>query len=172
MSRRIRPYPRCTATTKSGLTCSRRVTDGLQPAICHVHRLAMKGGGGLTRPVPFDPLTKLKRIAAQDAHPKQLDAIKQLLERTGCPRCAAECQKRADWPSVFARLTPDERRTIHETTRAAQATVDQLFALARSRPIVDAPPPIDDADDADDADPSPVVATPEADVLGPDEVEL
>jgi hypothetical protein len=171
MSRRIRPYPRCTATTKSGLTCSRRVTDGLQPAICHVHRAAMNGGVGLTRPVPFDPLTKLTRIAAQDAHPKQLEAIKQLLEHR-CPRCAAERQKRDDWPSIFARLTSDERRTIHETIRAAQATVDQLFALARRRPIVDAPAPAPIEDD--DADPSPAIApaTPEVDILGPDEVEL
>jgi hypothetical protein len=170
VSRRLHPYPRCTATTKHGLPCSRYVTDNSQPPTCHIHQQAAKGGAGITRTPPFDPLAKLKKIAATDAHPKQLEAIKSLLDRTACPRCTEERRKRADWPSIFARLTLDERRTLHDITRAAQATVDQLFALARSRPDTDAAPIADDVDDA----PRPVVApsTPAPDVLGPDEVEL
>jgi hypothetical protein len=176
VSRRLHPYPRCTATTKPGLPCSRYVTDGSQPPTCHIHQLAAKGGAGITRTAPVDPLAKLKKIAATDRHPKQFDAIKQLLDRTDCPSCAARQKREVAWRPLVPHFTPEERQVLHDAIATVHRMVEGVrqrvtlagVTLTRSRPIADT----DAAPDADDVDEVVAPSTPAPDVLGPDEVEL
>jgi hypothetical protein len=87
------------------------VSDGSNPAICHVHRAQQAGKpvGALTEVAPFDAERKLLKIAANDRHPQQLQALKLLRERNNCEVCAARANE-GDTVSTLLRYANDEQR--------------------------------------------------------------
>lgn len=112
--------PICTCLTKDGSRCGRRVSDGSNPPICHVHRAQQAGKpvGALTEPAPFDAERKLLKIAANDRHPQQLQALKLLRERTECARCAANADADKERSAFFASLNHDDKARLAEVIAA------------------------------------------------------
>ena len=86
-----KPLPRCVCITKDGTQRGRRVSDGSNPPVCHVHRAQQAGTSvsPLTEPLAFSPEETLRRIAADSKHAHQVQALRMLLDRQGCSTCAA-----------------------------------------------------------------------------------
>jgi hypothetical protein len=116
--------PRCVMRAKDGSQCSRRVSDGSVPPVCHLHRGL---NGGIALPEPFEPMSKLRKIAANDSHPRQVEAIKQILDREAtdeCPTCTAT-KNETTWLQYL---------TTEELKRHYDLTVElRTAALARQR---------------------------------------
>lgn len=137
--------PICAAITRDGTRCGRRAQpEGL---LCHIHVAKAEGKpvGALTEPSPFDPKSKLLKIAAKDGHPHQLQAIKILLERDGessCPECAARKKANQDYEverdeeeKVIRAMTDDEyqrRRTLIAEWIASFNTYKEFMAAMRA----------------------------------------
>jgi hypothetical protein len=71
--------PRCTCVTRDGTQCGRRVTDGSNPPICHIHA---RGTSSPLIPPPdeIDEIKILKRLA-RDSNPQvRLKAVDLLLD--------------------------------------------------------------------------------------------
>jgi hypothetical protein len=111
--------PICAAITRDGTRCGRRAApEGL---LCHIHRAAAEGKavGPLVEPSPFDPEATLRKIAANPKHQHQVQALRLLLDRQGCPTCAARA----------AAEDPDERIDIWgDVTVQERARMSVLFA--------------------------------------------
>ena len=70
--------------------------------------------GALTEPAPFDAETKLLKIAANDRHPQQLQALKLLRERDNCEACAARANEGNDASTLIRHANDDQRsRLVH-----------------------------------------------------------
>jgi hypothetical protein len=121
--------PHCSHVNKDGTPCGRKVTDGSQPPVCHIHA---RRNGGIAVPGPFDPASKLRKIAANDRHPQQLQALKVLLDReTTCPRCAAAVEATTAREQFLARITPEQRDRLRELI----AEVNAIKAAAITQPV-------------------------------------
>jgi hypothetical protein len=78
----------------------------------------------LTEPSPFDPEATLRKIAANPKHQHQVQALRLLLDRQGCPTCAART----------AADDPDDRIDIGgDVTDQERDRLRVLFAELRPR---------------------------------------
>lgn len=129
--------PICTCLTKDGSRCGRRVSDGSNPPVCHVHRAQQAGKpvGALTEPAPFDAERKLLKIAANDRHPQQLQALKLLRERNNCEACAARANE-GNVAATLIRYANDEQRSALSTVWASYCAIkdDILAGIATQQP--------------------------------------
>lgn len=116
--------PRCSCTTADGSQCGRRVRDGSQPPVCSVHKAVAQGqhvgGAPPFQGKPLDPIAKLKKIARNDKHPRQMEALRMLLD------LGAKADDRPDYGAAFVKaLSEDEKKEglalleAWETFRAA-----------------------------------------------------
>ena len=100
----MKSFP-CVARCRDGSPCGRRVTDGSNPPICHLHKQTIGKPFVSTK----TPLQRVEKIAADDRHQHQMAAIKILLEReegvTGDP-----AQKMA--ANVITAMTAEEKAEI------------------------------------------------------------
>jgi hypothetical protein len=104
---------RCSCVCSDGSPCGRRVTDGSNPPICHIH----KGHAGFQRKsqTPEQVLDDLMRSKDEAIRLRAADAFLKRQERqTACPRCQAERERDQDREAAVARLTADQRHQIHE----------------------------------------------------------
>lgn len=108
--------PRCVGTTRDNTQCGRRVSDGSNPPLCHIH-LAISRGQAVnpqTDPV-FDPMKDLHQLTRSSDDRVKLRAIDLILE---LKRKDEEKQARrvsAGGPSakdVLDAMTDDEREEI------------------------------------------------------------
>ena len=112
--------PICAAITRDGTRCGRRASAG--KLLCHIHVATAEGKpvGPLTEPSPFDPEATLRKIAANPKHQHQVQALRLLLDRQGCPTCAA--RKAAEDPDeridIAGDMTDSERVRMSEIIRA------------------------------------------------------
>lgn len=117
--------PICAAINKKDRErCGRRAQPG--GLLCHIHAAVAEGKpvAPLTEPSPFDPETTLRKIAANSKHPNQVQALRMLLDRQGCPTCAART----------AADGPDDRIDIWgDVTDQEKARLNVLFAELRPR---------------------------------------
>ncbi len=104
--------PRCSMLCKDGTQCGRRVSDGSNPPVCHVHQQVAAGEpvGALTEPV-IDEMKILKRLTS-DANPQvRLRAVDLLLnwqhKQRNCPTCAARSERDKEIAEQMA-ATSDE----------------------------------------------------------------
>ena len=150
--------PNCSCVTRNGSPCGRKVTDGSQPPVCHVHRLAAQGKSvsPLTQAAPFDPVAKMKKIAMNDRHPQQLQALKELRE-SGCVACAARQRASADLDLVIARATEEQRTemrgllkrlaAIKDVVRGQPLPVVSAVPAVTVAPVIPPPPPTESVED-------------------------
>lgn len=108
----MKSLPRCVCNTRDGTQCGRRVSDGSNPPICHLHRAQQEGKSvsPLTAPSVFDPEATLRKIAANAKHSHQVQALRLLLDRQGCPACAAraDSENPDDRIDIWGDVTPHE----------------------------------------------------------------
>jgi hypothetical protein len=102
------PFPRCVSLCRNGTQCGRRVSDGSNPPVCHVH----SNQQALTVPAPFDANQKLLKIAANDKHPHQLQAIRLLRERDECETCKARNDSEDESGALVRAANPDQRARL------------------------------------------------------------
>lgn len=106
----MKSLPICVSLTRDGTPCGRRASPG--NLVCHIH-LAQQSGkavGALTQPAPFDAQQKLLKIAANDKHPHQLQALRLLREREECQGCKARIDSEEE-SGVLPRAANPEQRT-------------------------------------------------------------
>jgi hypothetical protein len=131
--------PTCSCSTRDGSRCGRKVTDGSQPPVCHIHKAQAAGSSvsPLTSPAPFDALEKITKLAAKEG-PSQLGALKLLMEldsERSCPRCAA---RDADASNLNLELcTPEE----HDELKSLAQRMIALKQTLRIRTLTHVPTP-------------------------------
>jgi hypothetical protein len=115
--------PRCMDMCRDGSRCGRRVKDGSNPPQCHLHKATAAGlpVSPLTQPAERTTFERLKRIAADDKHSGQLQALKILMERE---EQAAPIE--ATW---HTHLSPEETALLTKTIR----TLSLLKARGNAR---------------------------------------
>lgn len=121
--------PICACLTRDGSRCGRRVADGSNPPVCHIHRAQQEGKGALTQPAPFDPDAKLLKIAAKDGHPHQLQAIRMLRDRESCRACAARAAHDQEFQTFWRNLTDDDKARLAKLL----ATLKEIKTEVRNR---------------------------------------
>ncbi len=107
--------PRCSMLCKDGTRCSRRVSDGSNPPVCHVHA-AGEPVGGLTEPV-FDEMKILKRLMSDSSPQVRLRAVDLLLswkhKQRDCPACAARSQRDKERTEQIAAASDEDKGRAH-----------------------------------------------------------
>lgn len=106
-------FPRCSCACKDGSQCGRRVTDGSQPPICHVHRAQINGTSISPLTIPFAATTvdreamyqTLMRDPDSSIRLRALEAFEKREERLtkGCATCAERATHAADIQDFIAR---------------------------------------------------------------------
>jgi hypothetical protein len=132
VSRKKQRWIRCNAFTTDGSQCGRSAPADTK--FCHLH-IAQQSGtpvGGATQftKAKRTPRERIERIANDDKHPRQLEAIRMLRDEENCSGCAARAeQTRAD-EDFYARLTDAQRLTLGELVLA----LNDLKAVAATQP--------------------------------------
>jgi hypothetical protein len=129
MGGRVVNKQRCIANDRKGTRCGRMAPDG--KLLCHIHERLHAGQSntGFAN-APFDPADKLRKIAANDRHPGQLQAIKQLMgQDTTCPRCAERGAEERVIDDTVSRMTPEQKARLS----ALLAEVRELQAAASTQ---------------------------------------
>jgi hypothetical protein len=178
-----RSLPRCTALTVDGSQCGRRVADGSNPPICHVHKAVAQGTShsAMTEPATFDGLKELRRLTRSTDDRVRLRAVDLLIE---LERKEAAKRDRSMTPHgefgarvLLDAMTPEEREAIGELITRLRDIQRGVYRRRRDLPrpdwfvaekniITPASAPREDVlEEAPSEAPAPVVE----DVLGPDE---
>ncbi len=131
--------PRCSMLCKDGTQCGRRVSDGSNPPVCHVHQQVAAGQpvGALTEPAEIDEMRILKRLA-NDKNPQvRLRAVDQLLswqsKQLTCPACAARSEHDEELAERLAAASDEDKE------RASALLREGLVLLSLREPEM--PPP-------------------------------
>lgn len=131
--------PSCSCSTRNGSQCGRKVTDGSQPPICHVHRLQQQGKGSSPLiPTEVDEISILKRLARDTSPQIRLRAVDILLSMksgAGCERCASEVSRAAELDQVLLRATQSQRLRLRDLV----AEVKAIKAAALAQPVSNLP---------------------------------
>ena len=130
--------PRCVGACRDNTQCSRRVKDGSNPPLCHLHRANPALSPIIPQADDLDELKLLRRLAHDRDSRVRLRAVDLLIkirdraERDNdCPRCAArqaDARQRAD---VFRRLTDAQKEEGHALLKRWQ----DIKAAAATQPI-------------------------------------
>ncbi len=115
--------PRCSMLCKDDTRCGRRVSDGSNPPVCHVHAAVAAGEalGALTEPV-IDEMKILKRLTSDASPQVRLRAVEFLLnwqhKQRNCPACAARSERNEELAERVAAASDEDkgraRTLIHE----------------------------------------------------------
>jgi hypothetical protein len=179
----------CAALCADGTKCGRSARADVR--FCHIHLGQQQRAAGIAPPDPNQftptertPRERLHRIASDDKHPQQLQAIKLLMEEATCAVCAARAEQQRATDEFFSRLTNEQRVLVTAIYQQANDTLDALKAVASAQPRRD-PDAEDDAkmattpDAVPEAPPIPeqepddeVEAEEEEEITGPVEVEI
>lgn len=126
--------PRCAAMTRDGSQCGRRVADGSNPPICHVHAGPAQGGAAASAAVPFDGeklLRKLAHSSNEGVALRATDLLMQLKGASGCATCAARADESARADFIIARATQKQKEELrHHLVRAKE-----LKAIIAKQPV-------------------------------------
>ncbi len=124
-----RTFPRCTCVTRDGSQCGRRVTDGSNPPVCHIHRAAAAGGSVsplTTRAMGTDDIPRilLKMFSDPDAtvRLRAIDAWQKFEERQ-----AARGKRESPWHDLIAAMTEDERDHVRGCLETIATIKDTVF---------------------------------------------
>jgi hypothetical protein len=173
MVNRGRHSVRCSCVCADGSPCGRRVTDGSQPPICHVHRAVAAGtphnGGTVNKRRSMTPEQVLEDLLRSKDDSVRLRAADVFLKRQeremACPRCAAAAERDEHNRSAIHRLTYEQRGQLRELIQ----TVRSILESARTQPLMWDPdvfgfrdePSLDTPYQAAPADPSAIIRAPE-----------
>lgn len=142
--------PRCAAVTRDGSPCGRRVKDGSQPPLCHLHK------PGATVPNTFQPaerspleiIQKLMNDSDPSIRLRAVDMYQKYEEKKGCATCAARESESQNNDDLFGRATPAqlvEFGALVAECKATYAKFNALRNLVRAQPLRDfdpeTPPP-------------------------------
>jgi hypothetical protein len=138
-----RSLPRCTCVTKDGSTCGRRVSDGSNPPVCHIHRAHQQGRtvSPLTEPIDIDEEKILRRLM-RDADPSiRLRAVTAWIEFKGkvekeCPRCEARRDDERLNSVLIAALVDEERTALTDALTSIRRIKEAVYAREpNARPL-------------------------------------
>lgn len=108
--------PRCVARTRDGSQCGRRVADGSNPPVCHLHN-----GSPPPAIIPDDvDEMKILRKLTRDSNPQvRLRAVDLLIslkqkQEKGCRQCTDRAAKEAATEDMLHRLTIEQRTRLRE----------------------------------------------------------
>ena len=172
----MKRYPNCSCACAEGSPCGRRVTDGSQPPVCHIHRAQLNNGsvGVPFQPKPVVKLTPLEVVTKLMDDPDssvRLRACDLLMKFDAtCTVCVARARKQADIDALVDRASDEDRDALRDLMRQVAAVklrirngparVDEPDpVVAPPSPVVPAPTPL--AEDEPD-----VVLTPEEVAMG------
>jgi hypothetical protein len=159
VSKTRRVLPRCSGVTSDRSQCGRRVADGSNPPLCHIHAAIARGqaANALTDTGDdFDEIKALKRLARSSNEQIKLRAIDLLLER----KRKQKEQDVKDAPGPTARmfldaLLPEERELVRSLVRQLNEFKEVVYErVPKLRPpdwrpvdaavVVPAPQPIEE----------------------------
>lgn len=127
--------PRCVFTNRDGTQCARRVKDGSNPAICHLH-----SGGQQVDVDDYDLAQRLARNKDPRVQLRALDLLRDIRrERLEQAKEAAERESSVANSRLLPLATPEERATLVDLVgriKALKATI-----LTRNEPAAVAPEP-------------------------------
>lgn len=135
-------FPRCSAATKDGTQCGRRVKDDSIPPLCHIHLAQQQGRSvsPLTEPAEIDEEAILKKLMRDPDPAIRLRAVGAWLDYKAKKRDAA--QRPDDWRPFFKALTDDERARMLELLQAVEDFKETIYARDPTlRPDGEPPPP-------------------------------
>jgi hypothetical protein len=170
-----RLLPRCSGVTSDGTQCGRRVADGSNPPLCHIHAAIARGQSHsplMDSGDEIDEVKILKRLARSKDDRVKLRAVDLLLE-VKRRRLEAPAPAGPNYYPFVKALTTEERALVSELTMRFRALKEAVYercpelAPASWRPADDLC--ADTATREDEAPPSPAAPMPEED---PDEVVI
>jgi len=131
-----KPLPRCVALDRKGAQCARRVSDGSNPPICHVHRPG--ASSALTAPVERTPLEVIQKLMADRDPAIRLRAANAYLDQLakdakGCPKCERRISDDEVREDMLSRATAQDR---HDLSRLI-AQVNELTARIATQPALE-----------------------------------
>lgn len=155
--------PNCTHACRDGQPCGRKVTDGSQPPVCHIHRAKAEGrSNSPLSPTPddVDPIRILKRLARSSNESTSLKAVDLLLDLEKTKKAEV---KGPNYDAFLAVLTDDERTTIRSLHDQLQALRETVYTrcpdLRPASRVPAAPVPMEPATSDEDASTPPRVPT-------------
>jgi hypothetical protein len=130
--------PRCLGRCRDGSQCSRRVTDGSHPPMCHLHNGTPSASPIIPPPDEVDEMKILRRLAKDPTPQIRLRAVDLLIslrqkEEKGCERCAAELAAARERADAIERMTDAQIAEARALINQAKAIV----ANAKNQPIYD-----------------------------------
>lgn len=131
--------PRCVGVCKDNTQCGRRVIDGSQPPLCHLHRANPNLSPIIPPPDADVDEIKLLRQLTRSTDPRvKLRAVDLLItlrrkDEKGCERCAERAEKDRARADCVARMTDAQIAVVRALTK--QAFV--IFDIATTQPYVD-----------------------------------
>ena len=115
--------PRCVSVCRDGTQCGRRVTDGSNPPVCHIH------AGRSKSPIISDEVDEVKILKrlARDANPQvRLRAVDLLLSLKEKDRDKPTAQRQP--PFYVDALTDDERTRLGALMQQYKAFQQEVWA--------------------------------------------
>ena len=139
MRNRHRDSVRCSCVCADGSPCGRRVTDGSQPPVCHVHRAVAAGNphnGGSVNPrrskTPEQVVEDLLHSKDDAIRLRAADVFLKRQEReAGCPTCQARIADDGTRERAIHRMTYEQRMRV----RALIDEIKTICAVAISQPL-------------------------------------
>ena len=121
----VKSFP-CVARCADGSPCGRRVTDGSNPPLCHIHKAGAIGAPfKVKRKSPEQVLDDLMHSRDESIRLRAADAFLKRQEReTLCPRCAANRADERERMSAIHRLTHEQRCQVEDLIRMVRAILD------------------------------------------------
>jgi hypothetical protein len=128
--------PRCVGACKDNTQCGRRVVDGSQPPLCHLHRANPNLSPIIPPSDDVDEMKTLKRLA-NDRNPQiRLRAVDLLIslrkkDEKECEQCARRREESAIAADAWRRATDEQMQELG----AMFKRLKELKALAATQPI-------------------------------------
>jgi hypothetical protein len=126
--------PRCVCPTKNGSQCGRRVSDGLLPPMCHVHRMQAQGlsTSPLTVPVEANPEDMYQRLMRDSDPAIRLRALQAWLDyedkkKSGCDTCRARAEAEKINAEFIPALSEEERIHLADLLEPWRAFKEEMF---------------------------------------------
>ena len=131
-----KPLPRCVSRTAAGDQCGRRVADGSNPPVCHVHARGVSGIA--VAPDEFDGEKQLRKLARSSNEQVALRATDLLMTMQrqaasgDCDACRANAERSAESNDILERCTNKQL----DEMRSLLARIREIQHIARTQPRV------------------------------------
>ncbi len=122
--------PRCSGVDRKGQQCGRRVKDGSQPPLCHIHKAVATGEASPLFQASTDPVAILQKLLRDKDPAIRLRAVNAWFDyqqKQGCPTCKASLTSSADLADVISRMTTDQKELARGLIKGMHDLIDNAL---------------------------------------------